>query len=492
MSTNNTKIEKFRAIWLEIQSHEKSALFSAASSHNPDLQMSLDAVKLKMDNQLYNKKPRDFVKDMTAVFTVEAESSLASAASSFKILLQCLLDKHSIDKNGRQVSTKRQKRSGAKGSTTSTTTSTNSSSVFDLVHDFEEELSSGFLFEGGEDDDEEDDEFFGHTGTGDVSEDLIPLSFCFDQLEEEEDSVGAFLDDDDDDDDVDSSSPALYSELLDAYVSWDDWQASTTNKSGGDAAGVDDEEHDEPDSSSGDSSSAGERSSVPATKKSSRGKRQRSASLRMSWTKEELLFKITNDLPAEKLEGLVLIVNPTIELTDMDDEDLEFDINALDDETLLRLQEYVCQCLAEKEEEHGNESMLDICTEQITSPRKKVKNTRSARKSRNNAKSSQHQAPLQSPTSSKRATRRKNASPAKTRAPVSKKVPQVTNTQQVIQSSLVHLVQQDEDFNYIPHSRGARLNTLVPEAFEVFRSEEVIKVHKSASESDLEEEVDIV
>jgi len=33
---------------------------------------------------------------------------------------------------------------------------------------------------------------------------------------------------------------------------------------------------------------------------------------------------------------------------------------------------------------------------------------------------------------------------------------------------------------------------LVPEAFEVFRTEQVIKVQKSASDSDMEEEVDII
>jgi hypothetical protein len=62
----------------------------------------------------------------------------------------------------------------------------------------------------------------------------------------------------------------------------------------------------------------------------------------------------------------------------------------------------------------------------------------------------------------------------------------------VIETTICHFVEQDEDFNYIPHSRGDRLNTLVPEAFEVFRTEQVIKVQKSVSDSDMEEEVDII
>jgi hypothetical protein len=488
------QVEKIKAVWSEIQSHEKSALF-AASSHNPDLQMSLDAVKQKMDNHLYDKRPRDFVQDMNAVFTVDANSSLASAASSFKILIQCLLEKHDVNL-GRQASSKRHRRG---------TKRPKQPEVFDFVAEFEEELSSGFLFEGEQflssGDNSPDIDLFGENSPDDDSsaEDFVPLSFSFEQ-----ESV------------LDGRSPALYSELLESY-GWSEWEPASDDPASPKTDSIDDE------SSSGDSSNPGSplssnnSTTVSPSSSSKRGKRQRSASLLgqpMRWSKEELLFKITNELASDKLEGIILIVNPALEFGDADDEDLEFDINALDENTLFRLQEYVHACL-EDGEEQGDESMMEgrggeiiTITQTIeetvtTSPRKKTRTKAASRNSRKTATTTTKtpaktsQAPVQSSPAAKKSTRstqrRKNASPAKTKSPAATtKKATTTKTTQVIETTICHFVEQDDDFNYIPHSRGARLNTLVPEAFEVFRTEQVIKVQKSASDSDMEEEVDII
>jgi hypothetical protein len=453
--------------------------------------MSLDAVKQKMDNHLYDKRPRDFVQDMNAVFTVDANSSLASAASSFKILIQCLLEKHDVDL-GRQGSSKRRGSKRPK-----------QPEVFDFVAEFEEELSSGFLFEGEQflssGDNSPDIDLFGdNSPDGDSSaEDFVPLSFSFEQ-----ESV------------LDGRSPALYSELLESY-GWSEWEPASDDPASPKTDGIDDE------SSSGDSSNPGSpllsnSSTTVSPSSSKRSKRQRSPSLLgqpMRWSKEELLFKITNELASDKLEGIILIVNPSLEFGDADDEDLEFDINALDENTLYRLQEYVHACL-EDGEGQGDESMMEgrggeiiTITQTIeetvtTSPRKKTRTKAASRNSRKTSATTKtpaktSQAPVQSSPAAKKSTRstqrRKNASPAKTKSPAATtKKAAITKTTQVIETTICHFVEQDDDFNYIPHSRGARLNTLVPEAFEVFRTEQVIKVQKSASDSDMEEEVDII
>lgn len=199
-----TEMEKILA---EIRSHEKSALFAGTSAHNPDLQMSLDAVQHKMDKCLY-KKPRDFVHDMNSVFTVDADSPLASAASSFRILFQCLLDKYDMV-GSRQSSSKKHKRGSSKRA---------KPEVFDFVAEFEEELSSGFLFEGEQFLDggsSSDEHFFGKEDDDDDSsaEDFVPLSFSFEQ-----ESV------------LDGRSPALYSELLGEY-GWTEWEDPVSDDS---------------------------------------------------------------------------------------------------------------------------------------------------------------------------------------------------------------------------------------------------------------------
>lgn len=194
------------------------------------------------------------------------------------------------------------------------------------------------------------------------------------------------------------------------------------------------------------------------------------------------------------------------------------DINALDEATLYRLEDYVHACLMDTKDDQGNESMMDhhhhhvgrgaeiiTITQTIeetvtTSPRKRTRTkgqgtTRSSRKTKTTTTNAQAQtlpSPVAAKKSTTRAQRRKNASPTKTTATTPKKAATKTTTTQVIETTICHFVEQDEDFNYIPHSRGARLNTLVPEAFEVFRTEQVIKVQKSMSDSDMEEEVDII
>jgi cytoskeletal protein RodZ len=407
--------------------------------------------------------------------------------------------------------------------------------VFDFVAEVEEELSSGFLFEGEQfpedDDSAEELRLFGHKDDDDDSsaDDFVPLSFSFEQ-----ESV------------LDGRSPALYSELLGEY-GWTEWEDPVSD----DPASPKTDEGDSsfpssPLSTPLSSSTATSPISSSSSQTKLRGKRQRSSSLRvtsMRWSKEELLFKITNELPSDKLEGIIMIVNPSLEFGDTDDEDLEFDINALDETTLYRLEDYVHACLADDGNDHGNESMImergaEIITitqtieETVTttSPRKRTRtkgqNTASSRSSRKTAPKSsstptqkkkkkaaaQAAQTLPSPVpmtttsttttkkSSTRAQRRKNASPSKTTkspaaaaaASSTRKAATTTKTTQVIETTICHFVEQDEDFNYIPHSRGDRLNTLVPEAFEVFRTEQVIKVQKSMSDSDMEEEVDII
>lgn len=495
-TTKATEMEKILA---EIRSHEKSTLFAGTSAHNPDLQMSLDAVQHKMDKCLY-KKPRDFVHDMNTVFTVDADSPLASAASSFRILFQCLLDKYDMV-GSRHSSSKKHRRGSSKRA---------KPEVFDFVAEFEEELSSGFLFEGEQFLDggsSSDEHFFGKEDDDSSAEDFVPLSFSFEQ-----ESV------------LDGRSPALYSELLGEY-GWTEWEDPVS----------DDNPTSPKTDSAGESSSPSSPLSTPSSSTatspasgsggsshlSKRGKRQRSASFRLSstrWSKEELLFKITNELPSDKLEGIIMIVNPSLEFGDTEDEDLEFDINALDEATLYRLEDYVHACLMDTKDDQGNESMMDhhhhhvgrgaeiiTITQTIeetvtTSPRKRTRTkgqgtTRSSRKTKTTTTNAQAQtlpSPVAAKKSTTRAQRRKNASPTKTTATTPKKAATKTTTTQVIETTICHFVEQDEDFNYIPHSRGARLNTLVPEAFEVFRTEQVIKVQKSMSDSDMEEEVDII
>lgn len=499
-----TEMEKILA---EIRSHEKSALFAGTSAHNPDLQMSLDAVQHKMDKCLY-KKPRDFVHDMNTVFTVDADSPLASAASSFRILFQCLLDKYDMV-GSRQSSSKKHRRGSSKRA---------KPEVFDFVAEFEEELSSGFLFEGEQFLDggsSSDEHFFGKDDDDDSSaEDFVPLSFSFEQ-----ESV------------LDGRSPALYSELLGEY-GWTEWEdpvsddnpTSPKTDSAGESSSPSSPLSTTPSSSTATSPVSGGGGGGGSSLQSKRGKRQRSASFRLSstrWSKEELLFKITNELPSDKLEGIIMIVNPSLEFGDTEDEDLEFDINALDEATLYRLEDYVHACLMDTKDDQGNESMMDhhhhvgrgteiiTITQTIeetvtTSPRKRTRTkgqgtTRNSRKTKPTTTNAQAQtlpSPVAAKKSTTRAQRRKNASPTKTKSPAaattSKKAATKTTTTQVIETTICHFVEQDEDFNYIPHSRGARLNTLVPEAFEVFRTEQVIKVQKSMSDSEMEEEVDII
>jgi len=570
-------MDKLKAVWAEIQSHDKSSLFSSAG--DPDQQqqqqqqppkMSLNLVKHKMDSRLYDKKPRDFVKDMHAVFTVPDDSVLASAASSFKILFQCLLDKHSVNL-GRKGSSKRSKRSGKRAAAKQQHQAP--ADVFDFV--FEDDLSSEDLLLAGEflsvDSDssgEEEDLYHrrgGLFGTSDDDDDddddddssrdeFVPLTFSFEQ-------EGI----------LDGLSP-LYSELIDSYATssrpsphssaddgWAEWEAPSnpaSPKSAVSEGGADDDDEDdieedaEPNHHESDEADDDIRQSedgVPKTveldpedvvidvishdpsvatttriiavattqddgnkaaAKSKRAKRQRTPSVRglpMRWTKEDLLFKITNELPSEKLEGIILIVNPALEYCDSDDEDLEFDINALDEITLYRLQEYVHACLSGNDDgDQGNESLLAgqeiiTITQTITeeTPRKKTK----TRTKTSVAASALIEGDTATPKKPLRSSqRRKNASPAKTTSPTvgatksktKKSVRGATTTTQVIETTICHFVEQDDHFNYIPHSRGARLNTLVPEAFEVFRTEQVIKVQKAASESDMEEEVDII
>jgi hypothetical protein len=502
-ASSSKKTAEMEKILAEIRSHEKSALFAGnTSAHNPDLQMSLDAVQHKMEKCLY-KRPRDFVQDMNSVFTVDADSPLASAASSFKLLFQCLLDKYDmVDLGSRQGSSKRHRRGSKRAK----------AEVFDFVAEFEEELSSGFLFEGEQfldsDDSSSDDlHLFGKEDDDSSAEDFVPLSFSFEQ-----ESV------------LDGRSPALYSELLGEY-GWSEWEDPVSDDPASPKTDAGDSSSpSSPLSTSNNSSTATSPISSPCHQ-AKRGKRQRSSSLicvsSMRWSKEELLFKITNELPSDKLEGIIMIVNPSLEFGDTDDEDLEFDINALDEATLYRLEDYVYACLADKDDQ-GNESMMDhhgrgaeiiTITQTIeetvtTSPRKRTRTkgqstSRNPRKSKTSTttvtstKNAQAQT-LPSPVATKKSTtrtqRRKNASPAKTKSPTttSRKAATTTKTTQVIETTICHFVEQDEDFNYIPHSRGARLNTLVPEAFEVFRTEQVIKVQKSMSDSDMEEEVDII
>jgi hypothetical protein len=498
-ATTTKKATEMEKILAEIRSHEKSTLFAGTSAHNPDLQMSLDAVQHKMDKCLY-KKPRDFVHDMNTVFTVDADSPLASAASSFRILFQCLLDKYDMV-GSRQSSSKKHRRGSSKRA---------KPEVFDFVAEFEEELSSGFLFEGEQFLDggsSSDEHFFGKEDDDSSAEDFVPLSFSFEQ-----ESV------------LDGRSPALYSELLGEY-GWTEWEDPVS----------DDNPTSPKTDSAGESSSPSSPLSTPSSStatspasgsggsshlSSKRGKRQRSASFRLSstrWSKEELLFKITNELPSDKLEGIIMIVNPSLEFGDTEDEDLEFDINALDEATLYRLEDYVHACLMDTKDDQGNESMMDhhhhhvgrgaeiiTITQTIeetvtTSPRKRTRTkgqgtTRSSRKTKTTTTNAQAQtlpSPVAAKKSTTRAQRRKNASPTKTKSPTaaaattSKRAATKTTTTQVIETTICHFVEQDEDFNYIPHSRGARLNTLVPEAFEVFRTEQVIKVQKSMSDSDM-------
>lgn len=435
--------------------------------------------------------------------------------------------------------------------------------MFDFVAEFEEELSSGFLFEGEQFLDggsSSDEHFFGKDDDDDSSaEDFVPLSFSFEQ-----ESV------------LDGRSPALYSELLGEY-GWTEWEdpvsddnpTSPKTDSAGESSSPSSPLSTTPSSSTATSPVSGGGGGGGSSLQSKRGKRQRSASFRLSstrWSKEELLFKITNELPSDKLEGIIMIVNPSLEFGDTEDEDLEFgtscvffltpppnpksichkqifsfppppflycanaeirvvgngaDINALDEATLYRLEDYVHACLMDTKDDQGNESMMDhhhhvgrgteiiTITQTIeetvtTSPRKRTRTkgqgtTRNSRKTKPTTTNAQAQtlpSPVAAKKSTTRAQRRKNASPTKTKSPAaattSKKAATKTTTTQVIETTICHFVEQDEDFNYIPHSRGARLNTLVPEAFEVFRTEQVIKVQKSMSDSEMEEEVDII
>jgi hypothetical protein len=190
--------------------------------------------------------------------------------------------------------------------------------VFDFVAEFEEELSSGFLFEGEqfpEDDDDSVEELrlFGHKDDDDddsSADDFVPLSFSFEQ-----ESV------------LDGRSPALYSELLGEY-GWTEWEDPVSD----DPASPKTDEGDSsfPSSPLSTPLSCSSTATSPISSSSQtklRGKRQRSSSLRvtsMRWSKEELLFKITNELPSDKLEGIIMIVNPSLEFGDTDDEDLEF------------------------------------------------------------------------------------------------------------------------------------------------------------------------
>lgn len=188
--------------------------------------------------------------------------------------------------------------------------------VFDFVAEFEEELSSGFLFEGEQFLDggsSSDEHFFGKEDDDSSAEDFVPLSFSFEQ-----ESV------------LDGRSPALYSELLGEY-GWTEWEDPVS----------DDNPTSPKTDSAGESSSPSSPLSTPSSSTatspasggggsshlSKRGKRQRSASFRLTstrWSKEELLFKITNELPSDKLEGIIMIVNPSLEFGDTEDEDLEF------------------------------------------------------------------------------------------------------------------------------------------------------------------------
>lgn len=202
--------------------------------------------------------------------------------------------------------------------------------MFDFV--FEEELSSGFLFEGDQFlSSGSGDDLFGKDDDDSSTEDFVPLSFSFEQ-----ESV------------LDGRSP-LYSGILDsAYSSFDDdgwaeWDDSVSSpKSTEDDA---DDEENSGDSSHPDSPVTSSAAAVvvasPSTSTttttqtseseivvSKRSKRQRTPSMRglpMRWTKEDLLFKITNELPSEKLEGIIMIVNPALEFgSESEDEDLEF------------------------------------------------------------------------------------------------------------------------------------------------------------------------
>eukprot|EP00005_Dracoamoeba_jomungandri_P002731 CAMPEP_0174260202 /NCGR_PEP_ID=MMETSP0439-20130205/9218_1 /TAXON_ID=0 /ORGANISM="Stereomyxa ramosa, Strain Chinc5" /LENGTH=367 /DNA_ID=CAMNT_0015344395 /DNA_START=313 /DNA_END=1416 /DNA_ORIENTATION=+ len=62
-------------------------------------------------------------------------------------------------------------------------------------------------------------------------------------------------------------------------------------------------------------------------------------------SKEDLLTLITTKLPRECLRGIVKIIDPTLK-EEQYDNDLEFDMHSMSDETLFELQVYVNNCLA--------------------------------------------------------------------------------------------------------------------------------------------------
>lgn len=363
--------------------------------------------------------------------------------------------------------------------------------VFDFVSEIEEELDSGFLLQG--------NRSYSSHGTSSLpalfeadvlDEDFVPLSFTFESM------LG----------DVDGSSLLPYSGGLAASSSSPSWEVDDCTESSGDssAPGSPCSPVTAPLKDGATPAAAGDESFTesgledsPPMDSRARRKRQRTASLRSrglsfedrsGWSKEELLYKITHELPSDKLEGVILIVNPSLEVTDSDDEsDLELDINALDDDTLDHLQKYVYTCLEEKSPGDEGREIITI-THTIeetvtTSPRKRSKTKPTRSELPDNNKKRRKTTRSQQPTQAKRR-----------KAPVCETTMRKSQTRiqtQVIETTICHFVEQDEHFNYIPHGRGARLNQLVPEAIEMFKAEEVIKVQKTIPDLDDEEDIDI-
>lgn len=161
------------------------------------------------------------------------------------------------------------------------------------------------------------------------------------------------------------------------------------------------------------------------------GKRAARRKAGLLWTREQLLEKITHELPSEMLDGVVMIVNPGFQLEADDDSDLEFDISALDDRTLFELQQYVIECLE---------------CDKPSSPRR----TPGSRKGAAGGKQTKQRTRAQQKKHPKSQRRKKAA----------------INTK----------------YNFIPPKRS--LSSGLAELAEVFRTEVVVKVDKAAGDSD--------
>jgi hypothetical protein len=151
------------------------------------------------------------------------------------------------------------------------------------------------------------------------------------------------------------------------------------------------------------------------------------------WTREQLLEKIAHELPRDMLDGVVLIVNPNFaEGGGADDEDdVELDISTLDDRTLLRLQQYVVDCLERSQPQHYGTSTPT-----------------SQRKSRQTGAQAQQRTRAQQKKHPKSQRRKKSGINAK--------------------------------YNFI----GVMGGTAPAEVAEIFRVEEVVKVDKAHGDSD--------